>query len=311
MSTLQKINEHLKEFSEEELLIKRWDIKPTSEAIHQAMYRKYPLNEKYFFELNPSFVYEYPSIEAMLTFPFIMLRDGFLGLYYFFLKNPVLPKKSETIFLIPSKFSEIIPKSWKDNVLLYSFKYTNENLENSKWMYYGNISREIYFKKKLKDYIIPKNKDYYFLSPLQSIGYHPSHSELELYMNFQNLLLEISNFKAKIINTFREDELNFIDKTFTCENVDKNNFLIYDDYLTHFFASKGASIKVINTKNEKMKTIKTIKLSQYHEIQIGELKDFSNKILEEKIDLKLKSVPISLSSHLFYNQASSYFLKNY
>ncbi len=304
---LQKINNHINTFEKCDLVSKRWDLLSQSNNLYQAMYRKFPLNEKYFFELNPSFAYEYKSLEVMLGFPFVMLRNGFYGLYYFFLKNIKPPKNCTTTFLIPHKFKYLIPESWKDHVLVYSFNYTSKKSEKEeKLVVYGIVGRENFINDKIKDFFnkkIPEAKEVIFLSPLREQGYLHTQTETELYFEFQKAMFEHAGFGVKQFNNFRSDHLSFVNNEYDFINIDQDNFLIYDDYLSHFFATKGAyNMNPIDTQSD-VKLVKEINLSPYHSIKMSKPNSFSDYILRQKAEVKLNSINVNLYSEAFFEHA--------
>lgn len=309
---LQKINKHLLDFEKSDLLFKRWDLNPLSQNLHNAMYRRYPSNEKYYLEFNPSFVYEYQGIEAMLNFPFVMLRDGYLGLYYLFLRYPKLPENSSTIFLVPAKFSYLLPKSWENNVLLYDFEFSEKASPEDTVIVYGNVGKEILINKTIEEKVkeeLPKSDKYIFVSTMREWGFLQQHSETQMYLEYQKELYKLSEFNVKTYNDFRPDWFNFVDGKYCSKNVDSEHFLIYDNYLTHFFASKGVK-NINNVENDlKDEIIKTINLSPFHKMNIREPKHFSNYILEQKVETKLNAISLNLSSESFYEYAAESFSK--
>ena len=78
--------------------------------------------------------------------PFYWCLDGFYGLFYFFLKNPKPLDKLETTFLVPKKFEYLVPKSWENNILLYSFDYLQNN-ETDRTVLYGTVTSDVFLMK--------------------------------------------------------------------------------------------------------------------------------------------------------------------
>lgn len=312
MSTQQKISNHLESYERKDLLFKRWDLRPMSQAYYEAMYRKFPGNEKYFFELNPSFVYEYQSIDAMLGFPFVMLRDGYLGLTYFFLKYSKPPKNCETTFLVPAKFQDLVPEAWEDDILLYNFDYQSKLKSSKKLVLYGSIGYETFLTKKIDEKLLdlPEAKEYLLLSTLREWGFIQTHPEAQRYLNFQQELLKKANFNLKSFNEFRPDYFNFINSEYSFKNLDDDNFIIFDDYLTHYLSATGAA-NINDSKSPEVDIIDSFNLSPYHKINLGKPKSLSNNILKKKIDLKLKAIPLNPLSEVFYNYCVEQFLNEY
>ena len=109
--------------------------------------------ESYFSELNASFVLEYQGLTSMSTYPFITLRDGYMGILYFFLKNPKPPKLFSTQILVPAKFEKLIPKTWKENVLVYEMIY-DKTEEAKKGLFYGLPAKENFVVNTAKEKLL-------------------------------------------------------------------------------------------------------------------------------------------------------------
>ena len=308
----QKIKKHIGKVSQDELNIKRWDLANPSSPFYQAMFRKYPLNEKYYFELNPSFVYEYPSYEMMFTLPFVMIRDGFYGILLFFLKNPKPPVKCETTILVPAMFQKLVPKMWQGHVLIYDYIYKQEEIANKKVVIYGNVSRENFVDTDVKSFLktIPKADEYVLVSPLRDYGFLPGQNEGQLCVEFQKEIYKNFGFDVKTFQQFRVDHLNFVDKKYAYKNIDSDHFLIFDDYLNHFFASVGAANLNQRTCESEMINATIINMSPYHQIRIGEIKEYSDFLLQLKVEAKLKNIPLNPLSELYYDFAFDSF-RNY
>lgn len=303
---LQKINDHFDHFEKKDLLIKSWHTKSLSPETNAIMWRYYPLTERYFFELNPSFVCDYKDINEMNDYPFVMLRDGFLGISYFFLKNPKPLEKGHTLFLIPKKFETLVPTYWKEKVMLYSFEFQEENPGPFDNAYtYGQISPETFIST---DYVTITTDLYadfksyrnYFLTPFRSTTFFEKFNNSAYTRTVTSNILNLFGHNVKFEDSFQPGNYENIGKGDVFSNLDRDNFYIYDDFLFHFFSSRGAyahKYKGYKKKN----VIKEINLSLYHKIIIQELSEPSNYLLEKKIEMKLRGiVPNFLSERFFY-----------
>ena len=100
-----------------------------TQDVLDGMYQYHLDVEGYYLELNPSFVYEYQDLGQMLAFPFVMLRDGYFGLFIFSTKLKA-SNQTETIFSVPKKFEKLVPQGGKQCLVLFflSIKILNRRL---------------------------------------------------------------------------------------------------------------------------------------------------------------------------------------
>ena len=303
---LQGIEEHLEQCSKSNILIKSWTAKPLSNITTNAMWRYFPLTEKYYFELNPSFVFDYRNIEDMLEYPYVQFRDGFLGLAYFFLMNPKPIDKSSTIFLVPKKFESLVPSFWKGRVLLYDFSVedSSERDPSSAAYIYGQISPETFlvqnYEDRLEDIRVACTGDeFHFLTPFRNITYLNSYFNSIFTRNTMKVIHKKFGSDVNYEDNFVASNYTKIRKNDSFCSLDKSHFYIYDDFLFHFMCARGA--KPIDKKNsDNGKPIKKISLSLFHNINLYELKKPTNFILEKKIEVKIRRIPVNLSSESFY-----------
>ena len=116
-------------------------------------------------------------------------------------------------------------------------------------------------------------------------------------------MFEHAGFGVKQFNNFRSDHLSFVNNEYDFINIDQDNFLIYDDYLSHFFATKGAyNMNPIDTQSD-VKLVKEINLSPYHSIKMSKPNSFSDYILRQKAEVKLNSINVNLYSEAFFEHA--------
>ena len=111
-------------------------------------------------------------------------------------------------------------------------------------------------------------------------------------------------FEVNLYNEFKQMDWNSVDGSYSFFNIDTDNFLIYSDYLSFFFSSKGATF--INKPNEliqKEKVIKEVKLSMYHSMKIAKIESFSNYTAGLLIKSKLNAIALTYHSINFYNFA--------
>jgi hypothetical protein len=314
VSMLDKIKSQIENISKDELLFKRWDLGHENFYLKNIISFRYSHTQPYYFELNPSFVAQYRDIEAMLSFKFVMLRDGFWGLYYLFLKNTVLPKYCDTIFLIPLKFSRLVPPAWKKNVLFYQFKYKQFEIKEQ-LLIYGCPYTEVQLKQEISTNIMNAIQNSPKITYLHTgISYRGNSGEINIsYAN--EIIREIYSLKGvsqtNIIEGFSEEIIANFNDTFAFRNLDADHFIIYDDYLTQLFAAKGMSNlnKIENDQAKNSKLISSYALSFYHQIDLYQDNCENEEILQWKVEAKLKGLNIDFSNPSFYHDALSHFSK--
>jgi len=303
---LQEIEKHLNRCSKSNILIKSWSAKPLSSNTTNSMWRYFPLTEKYYFELNPSFVFDYRNIEDMLEYPYIQLRDGFLGLAYFFLVNPRPIDKSSTVFLVPKKFESLVPEFWKERVLLYDFnvKDIDQRDKKSSAYIYGQISPETFLDESYEErleYIRKacQGNSFHFLTPFRNITYLNSHFNSIFTRNTMKVIHEKFGSDVNYEDNFVANNYTKVCKNDSFCSLDKSHFYIYDDFLFHFLSARGAKpIERLSRKDRE--PVKKISLSLFHDINLYELERPTNFILEKKIEVKMRRIPVNLSSEHFY-----------
>jgi hypothetical protein len=312
MSMLQKINNQIKHCKSNELFIKKWNETFLSETAKSIYWRHLPLTENIYFELNPSFVFNYKSLVSMSRYQFVTLRDGFYGILYFFLKHPKPLEKMETTFLIPKKFKYLIPVYWKKNVLLYSFESLPRDTKASTTIVFGTITNENFLKSSIKskiDGLAPDDNKVILATQVKEKASFKNQDETELTMTFFSEIYKRYGFDIDYKKSFVESEWNAVDHTYSFVNLDTDNFFITYDYLTEFFSSKGA----INLQNEPIadesNLVARIALSPFHNFIVEEAGELTNEILKHLIELKKSSIPINYSSVAFYEYAKSFFIK--
>ena len=309
---LQKIEKHLHHCTKRDLFVKRWGEPFLSQTTKNLSWRYMPSFERYYFELNPSFIIDYSNLVHMSTYPFVMLRDGYLGLYFFFLRNPKPLEKMETFFLIPKKFENLIPKQWKDNILTYDFSYNTNDSKSKKSLIYGSMSSENFISETAADKInrlVPKGNSLSLISLIKERYFFENKNEIEFTVDALKALFKLDE-DIKIAKEFNFLDWNHIDSNTNLINIDTDNFLVYSDYTTHFLVSKGAHL-LYQEDSSKDKAIKRINMSPYHLINIYEPKNLTNKILKDIFELREHNVALNYSSPNFFAMALNSFRREY
>ena len=64
-----------------ETLYNKWKVNFRDEHFEEIYWDNYPFMDKYYFEANPSYLYEYEDMFDLGRYPLVMLRDGLLGIF--------------------------------------------------------------------------------------------------------------------------------------------------------------------------------------------------------------------------------------
>ena len=163
MLTLSEIQNKILSMHNQEILYKKWDVRHRSKDFTDLYWLYYPNTDKYYFEGNPSFLYEYEHLDDLGRFPIVTVRDGYLGLVDFFISNPKPNKDFLTTLVIHKKYSRLVPKAWEDQIALYTVQPRNVQIKkNKKLIVHGYGVVENFLKltpEKLTAYIKDKTKD--------------------------------------------------------------------------------------------------------------------------------------------------------
>ncbi len=99
------------------------------------MHRKFwtyllPDSHAYHSTINPIFSFELEEnqFKGFRIFPLLSLRDGVYPLMKYFAINPV-PHEIDPVLIVDSKFSRLVPKAWRDRVVLRDLFVKNKILD--------------------------------------------------------------------------------------------------------------------------------------------------------------------------------------
>jgi hypothetical protein len=318
---LERIEHCLENYSKATLRAKRWNQLPMHRDLQALHDRFSPSTYDYFFELNPSFHYQYHDLNNINEYPVIMLRDGFLGLFCFFANFPKPLENQETFVLVPKKFAAFVPKFWKDHVYFYSFENAPNLHEIKKVYVYGALTLDHFIGKTVEQSVaslkslIPQNTKVIFLPNHQNHYQITFRDEMkvstsyykEVYKQLGFEIEEINEYKTELFQNAREDS-GYI-------NIDKDHFLIYDNYFDHFFAGRGAKNLRGNEASHlnRDNVIKTINLSLYHKIHIEKPGEdaFCYDVLKDFMKIQFQNIPTVYLHYEFYKYGKKLFQENF
>lgn len=292
MSTLNKVEQLISIAHDEVLIPKKWDIKHRYEILTQAYDKLYPFSLKYYFEANPSFLNDYSSFEDMERYPLIMLRDGFVSLFFFFLRAPKPPEGFRSILLIPDALARLVPTLWKSHCAFYRVNFLNIEKTPNRLIVGGSLAQHSFWSNtpeeaiaKLKNQI-PKNCELSFFIPIKDRLVFHWVDESKYIGKAMRAIHENFGNDIKIIHEQGKAMLSKMEIGDAYFDLGDLSPILYDNFLHHWFASKGISING-NQKFHGEKAL-TYKLSPYHSVSILEAPedlgaDFNNLAVRAKL----------------------------
>ncbi|MCO4755746.1 MAG: hypothetical protein KC478_14795 [Bacteriovoracaceae bacterium] len=277
MSMLSEIKNIISNSHDEVIMAKKWNIHYRDNLYKEVYGRIWPTTHRYYFEGNPSFLTEYKNFTDMKRFPLIMLRDSFVTLSAFFLNNPKPPENFNTILLIAKEWEQLIPKTWKSNVALYSFQRPQAPKKPKKVMVLGLATSYSFWRHTVEqafnnlEKLIPKESKKMFYLPMRERSVFGHIDEAPVYAKCMRFLLQ--KFGADVdILTNNNEILNVkLSKGDAYCDLSSENMLCSDNYFHHHYSSQN--VGALDAKNlEPSEEDLAYPLSLYHNIHISELK---------------------------------------
>ena len=278
MSMLNKIKQIIDSNGYGDILYKKWDVQFRDDYFGQVYWSYFPITEKYYFEGNPAFSYEYKNLFDIGRYPITTFRDGFVGLLEFFLVHPLPSKDFRSKILIHKKFETIVPKQWKDFVACYSLKPRKVKLRATKetLVIHGLGLEECFWQKtpiELARELKEKSrgfKEVQFLIPQrESLMSSKLNQEKKFNVALLKAIYEIFGFDIKIEMNTEEFFKKFKLKNFAFLNLDSSKAFIADNYIDHYFFSIGG--ECLNEQYTEAENNLDYNLSHHHKISIEEI----------------------------------------
>ena len=278
MPILNKISNYIQNSTHDNIHYKKWNV-DFRDALFKDFYWSYfPITEKYFFEGNPAFFYEFRDNFDLGRYSIVTIRDGFAGVLDFFLQHPKPPYDLKTVLLINHRFINIVPPSWKHQVAFYQVKGTAKDDIGKEVLYFHGLATEEYFWNKnspmeyaleLRNIASSYNKTVFILPQRESILSTWQHRKKRYDIEFYKVLYEVFGFDIQVeMNSSEFFELFKKPDSFSFYNLDQVNGVVADNYIDHFFYSLGGDC--INEVPESVKEESSLsyKLSRFHKIEI-------------------------------------------
>lgn len=256
----------------------------------------------YFSPLRAVFLFEMKSFDFISYFSPILVRDGAMTLLYFF-KNFPTPLNDQALLLIDIKHSDLIPISWRNQVLFYHYQKSNSiSKYNSKKIDQLVFLTSAFGEKHCTlDYlknILSSAQQYYDLSKLEVICC-PLVSSNNLDLVATDVLIE---HHCRLISEIQSATNNFATikslQKLECSNLsntiffDVNQYQFYysDSFVSHRIQQLGGTPLTINDLPlDKKNVVANIPISVDREIKIylpcGSQKSFKQaEFIQSQID---------------------------
>lgn len=265
---------------------------------HQDLYHRLtPAAQHYLSLVNPVNLFELKDPAAQLkTFPSVMVRDGLMSLFSFFLLHET-PANFKTKLCIHENFCDYVPQQWKDQVEFYSFYFRDISPlgikpERNSLIVKGLIHDTFEMKSftgTLKQH--PQINQIFFMPTTKPSLCHDSYYDqgnylekklLECWDELKNSGLNVSIVSSEDIKrTLDFNETYFFD-------LNPTGFIYMDDYTDTYLLSRG-SIPLVSAPVPGTET--TFDISPYHGIMASHKTSGTNRF--EHLKNKFNDLAIS------------------
>lgn len=213
-------------------------------------FREYlsPDSDPYFSSLNPIFSIELEySPKRVELLKVLSLRDGVMPLLKFFTLNPI-PQNDNTVYIIDSHLSPLVPLAWRRSVLLRSLVVEKEKFQN-------RFNQKIIFISPseianpltmvqveldmLSSFISEEDEIYIYLSSVKLRGSGQAQKdEAWGYKILQLINKKFIKNEIKVLNWNEYSSLNL--SQFAFHFINPLKYFFTDSYLLHDACQKGA-----------------------------------------------------------------------
>lgn len=241
----------------------------------------YPLNQDYYHEFNPAFLFNLYRDDFFKFTPVITVRDGFLTFATFILNNFMTFSRYEgNLFLIHEDLVPLIPPNitpyfatWKrvqkkqvkleeaKNVILFGFVCDQ---------YIGEIDQlqlrlQDFFSKVREDaeisLYLPIRRNVFEINPRESIATH---------IVFNMIKDMIPHRKVKLMSGENFFDITDFKNTYIYDMA-LDNFMVSDNYLHYYVQSRGATINNGSLLEAPSDSLIGFDVSLYHELHVSPL----------------------------------------
>jgi len=234
-----------------------------------------------------------------------IVRDGIIPLLWFFKRFPE-PENLKSKLYVESTLQKYVPVEWANHIGTYCL-FSNQTYKKKNLMILGSISERYFSMKQLNSF---------FLSLKSSLKEFPVQNMSKLaHLSFQDLNREKSlEFQINYFSQFHElFGLNVntltLPKILEAEGPSSylivnlnNNILLSDNFLIHYFLSRGAGMLPSHSQAKKGRSVF---ISEHHGFYLNDTVESKISIFDSLND-ELKSVELFFKRNSYPRKEKSY-----
>lgn len=240
----------------------------------------YPLNESYYHEFNPVFLFNLYKEDFFKFTPVLTVRDGYLTFATFIMNNfMTFSRYSSNLFLIHEDLAPLVPPNitqyfgvWKrvqkkqttltdaKNVILFGFicdQYVGSMDELRERLKFLQTIR----KDATLSLYLPIRRNVFEINPRESIATH-------IVLNMIKDL--IPDREVKLLSGENFFDITDFKDTYIYD-LAYDNFMVSDNYLHYYVQSRGATINNGSLLEAPKDSVFSFDLSLYHEFHVTPL----------------------------------------
>lgn len=239
----EKIQNHIHESSDYvDMILKMSELQGKDYYTQKFSRHLYPHGNTYIARSLPLFLHTFSSIEELSYFPFVMARDGAVGLTTFFLKNP--EPKSSTILAVDQDLYFLVPSVWAKNVVLYQ-KISKNDTAGDGLILFGMLhpneildsDLEIIFNQIKNNKFKRINSFFTFSNRFES-----KEESMVTVPYFQNMIQKLNSFLQMNITPLKYSEItNWNETNYTYFNINQKKYYCSDSLVEYMLLEKGLS----------------------------------------------------------------------
>lgn len=229
------------------------------------------------------------DISDISCVPYILSRDGLIGLVDFFNRFPK-PEPSSPTLIVPELFASVIPINWQPQILFYRYSLTNNQWGEASTLYVrANFAQSIITKNDLKEL----DECLHQLNPsriiLNATFPEDYFSQIKLTPPFHHLGELYRKTEAEISFLGWKDFVVAKDRGYYL-NLNSSSLAIFDDYIDHMMLSKGHRPCSISTQDTSLNDL-VYSLSPHHSIVISDRSSYPVGNRAEEIERMKSFIP--------------------
>lgn len=246
-----------------------------------------PMTDDLFHPLNPCFLFELTNSVILQHSSLITVRDGYITLMDFLLKNHQKIPHLGITFLIPISLERLIPLHLRPYFLAYEFNQVAPQMIPEHKFIYAHLTEEYIGED------INKSLEKIHFSDGQRVTLFLSEERNLSKINYDNLFSK--RYFFQLSQKLKNCQVELIDEITFCNGTDysqydfidlaADNYLVSDNFISFLMASRGCPT-VYPPQRSDRKAIFQMPMGLYHQMSIFEIQAndqlFSEMLLYKK-----------------------------